>query len=474
MTVQTLETTAGQQHNDLHHDDHAEEKQRDLEAVKALADEMPQKVGFVHLGCPKNLVDTENMLGLLSQAGHTIVADDAEADVMLVNTCSFIEDAQKESVKHLVQHAEAGKKIVVTGCLAQKYQGELLDLFPEAQGVVGTGNLTEIVDIVQKVRNGERIVSVTQDPTYILEDDSHRLNITHGGYVYLKIAEGCDYRCGFCIIPSMRGDFRSRTLESIVADAKKYADKGVSEVILIGQDTTSYGKDIQTSLPKLLRALNEVEGLNWIRFMYAYPNLVSDDLLDAMAECDKVVKYMDVPLQHMHPSVLKSMRRPVMDHIEMLKKIRSRVPNIKIRTGLIVGYPGETEEQFEFMLNSLDDAQFDRMGVFEYSDVEGAASQKLENKVPKKEITRRRNLMMAKQQSISLAKNKQLVGQTVDVLIDMIDPMKGTFEGRTQWDAPEVDNKVMGKVTGNILPGDIIPVTITSATAYDLFVEANP
>lgn len=428
--------------------------------------EKSRKIGYVHLGCPKNLVDTETMLGMLGQAGHQIVGDDAEADVMLVNTCSFIDQAQQESVRNLVQLAEAGKKIVITGCLSQKYQEELLDLIPEAHAVVGTGNLDGIVDVVNRVERGERVVSITQDPTYLLEDDSQRMHITVGSYVYVKIAEGCDYRCSFCIIPSMRGDFRSRSLDSIVADARRFAEKGVPEIILVGQDTTSYGKDSGTSLPQLLRALNAVDGLQWIRFMYAYPNLVSDELLDTIAECDKVVKYLDCPLQHMHPATLRRMRRPVMDHVAFAQRVRDRIPNVRLRTGLIVGFPGETEEEFQFLLETVKEIGFDRLGVFEYSDVEGAHSNGLEAKVPKAEIRRRRKAVMEAQQAISLGKNQALVGAMLPVLVDTADPNRNTFEGRTQWDAPEIDNRVLGK--GPAVPGEIVDVEITAATPYDL------
>lgn len=429
----------------------------------------PKTIGYVHLGCPKNLVDTETMLGHLKTAGHQIVGDETDADVVVVNTCSFIEPAQQESVSHLVRLAEAGKKVVITGCLSQKYQGELLDLIPEAHAIVGTGDLNKIVDVVNRVDRGERVVSVTQDPTYLLQDDSERLHITMGSYVYLKIAEGCDYRCSFCIIPSMRGDFRSRTLDSIVNSAKKLAAQGVPELILVGQDTTSWGKEQGQALPDLLRALNEIEGLQWIRFMYAYPNLVSDELLKAIAECDKVVKYMDCPLQHMHPEVLRRMRRPVMDHVAFAQRVRDAIPNVKLRTGLIVGFPGETEEQFEYLLETIETVKFDRLGVFEYSDVEGAHSQGLDGKVPKAEIKRRRKAVMAAQQKISSLNNQAMVGQTLSVLVDAVRPDGVTFEGRTQWDAPEIDNLVIGK--GHVLPGEIVPVTITGAGPYDLFGE---
>lgn len=349
-----------------------------------------KKVGFVHLGCPKNLVDTENMLGLIEGEGHQIVASEEEADIVMVNTCAFIEKAQEESVRTLVNLAEQGKKLMITGCLAQKFQGELLDLFPEAEAVVGIDNVPEIPSVMQRMAKGERVLAVQQDPKYILEEDTVRRHITVGSYVYLKIAEGCDYKCSFCIIPSMRGAFRSRTLENIVQNAREMAERGVTEIILVGQDTTSYGKDIGTDLPSLLRALNKVDGIQWIRFMYAYPNLISDDLLKAMNECDKVVKYLDCPLQHSHPEILKRMRRPMVALDAWVDRIRSHVDNVKLRTAFIVGFPGETEEHFEHLKRTVQQVGWDRLGVFEYSDVDTAHSKTLDGKVPKKIIKARK------------------------------------------------------------------------------------
>ncbi len=424
-----------------------------------------KKVGFVHLGCPKNLVDTETMLGILDKNQHEIVATEEEADIVLVNTCAFIDKAQQESVKVLAQLAESGKELLITGCLAQKFQGELLDLFPEAKAVVGINNVAEIGQVMKKVEQGERVLAMQQDPTYILEEDTIRRHITVGSYTYLKIAEGCDYKCSFCIIPSMRGVFRSRSVENIVENARELAQRGVTELILVGQDTTSYGKDIGSSLPELLRKLNEVEELEWIRFMYAYPNLVSDELLETINECDKVVKYLDCPLQHSHPDVLKRMRRPVTDLVEFAERARAKIKNVKLRTSFIVGFPGETEEHFEHLKATIQQVKWDRLGVFEYSDVDTAHSKTLDGKVKKSVIKARRNELMALQQQISYELNQAMVGQTVDVLIDMINPY-GTLVGRTQWDAPEIDNTV--QVKGQAVPGEIIPVQITHVTPYDL------
>ncbi len=424
-----------------------------------------KKVGFVHLGCPKNLVDTETMLGILGRDNHEIVGDESEADIVLVNTCAFIESAQRESVRALANLAEQGKELVIAGCLAQKFQGELLELFPEARAVVGIDNVGQIGDIMKRVEQGERVLAMQQDPNYILEEDAVRRHITVGSYTYLKIAEGCDYRCSFCIIPSMRGAFRSRSLENIVENAREMAQRGVTEIVLVGQDSTSYGKDIGTSLPALLRALNEVEEITWIRFMYAYPNLVSDDLLEAIRDCDKVVKYLDCPLQHSHPDILTRMRRPVTDLVEFAERARAIIPDVKLRTSFIVGFPGETEAHFEHLRDIIQQVRFDRLGVFEYSDVDTAHSKTLDGKVPKNVIKKRRGELMALQQGIAFEENQALVGQTIPVLIDMVNEY-GLGIGRTQWDAPEVDNTV--QVKGSVVPGDIVPVQITHVTPYDL------
>ncbi len=424
-----------------------------------------KKVGFVHLGCPKNLVDTETMLGILDKEHHQIVASEEEADIVLVNTCAFIDSAQKESVGVLASLAEQGKELLITGCLAQKFQGELLDLFPEAKAVVGINNVAEIGEVMKRVESGERVLAMQQDPTYILEEDTVRRHITVGSYTYLKIAEGCDYKCSFCIIPSMRGTFRSRSVENIVENAREMAQRGVTEIILVGQDTTSYGKDIGSSLPALLRALNEVEEIEWIRFMYAYPNLVSDELLEAINDCDKVVKYLDCPLQHSHPEVLKRMRRPVTDLVEFAARARAKIKNVKLRTSFIVGFPGETEEHYQHLKTIIEQVKWDRLGVFEYSDVDTAHSKTLDGKVKKSVIKQRRNELMALQQQIAFAQNQEMIGQTVDVLIDMVNQY-GTLIGRTQWDAPEVDNTV--QVKGQAVPGEIVKVKITHVTPYDL------
>jgi ribosomal protein S12 methylthiotransferase len=430
----------------------------------------PLKIGFIHLGCPKNLVDTETMLGVLENDGHQIVANEQDADMVLVNTCAFIEEAQQESVETLVGLASAGKRLMIAGCLAQKFQGELLELFPEADAVVGTHQIADVASVIRKVQQGERVLSVQQDPTYLLEEDNLRRHVTMGASVYVKISEGCDYRCKFCIIPSMRGNLRSRSVANIVENVQGLVEKGVSEIVLIGQDNTSYGRDIDTNLPTLLTQLNAIDGLKWIRFLYAYPNnRLNLELLHAIRDLDKVVKYLDCPLQHSHPDVLKRMNRPVQDIAELVAWVRETVPDIKLRTSFIVGYPGETEEEYQHLKATIEAVRWDRLGVFEYSDVDTASSTALGDKVPKHIITARRKELMALQQKISYQHNQALLGKVIPVMIDEI-RSSGLMMGRSQWDSPEIDNQVLVQPSQELaaLPGDLLAVKLGMATPYDI------
>jgi ribosomal protein S12 methylthiotransferase len=436
-----------------------------------LAASKPLNIGFIHLGCPKNLVDTETMLGLLERDGHKIVGSHSEADLMLVNTCAFIEEAQKESVQCLVDLAGQGKRLLIAGCLAQKFQGELLELFPEADAVVGTHNVAEISAVVNRVQRGERVLSTQQDPTYLLHEDTVRRHVTLGASVYVKVSEGCDYRCSFCIIPSMRGNLRSRPIANIVENVKELVDKGVSEIVLVGQDNTSYGKDIDADLPSLLEALNDINGLRWLRFLYAYPNdRLNDRLLSTIRDCDKVVKYLDCPLQHTHPEILKRMGRPKLDTQDFVAHVRDMIPGVKLRSSFIVGFPGETEAHYEHLYNTIEKVEWDRLGVFEYSDVDTAASTNLDGKVLKKDMTRRRKAIMELQQGLSYKANKALLGWTIPVLVDEIRP-SGLMVGRSQWDSPEIDNQVLIQPANNgerAMPGDLVAVKINHCTPYDL------
>lgn len=431
------------------------------------------KIALINHGCPKNLVDSELMLGLLAQHGHEITLDETEADIVIINTCSFIHDAESESVQSILQMANEGKKIVVTGCLPQKHKEELKEAIPEITAMIGTSDIREIVDIVEKIsgeKTEEYISRISEKPEYIYPETIERQQITMGSSSYIKIADGCNYHCGYCIIPQLRGEYHSRPVEKIVEEAKLLAAKGVTEIILIAQDTTSYGIDLygKQMLPQLLRELNKIENISWIRFMYAYPSQVSDELLETMAELDKVVKYIDLPLQHYDETVLKAMRRPAFDYMELVEKIRNKVPNVAIRTAFIVGYPGETEEQFNKLYDFVKRAKFDRMGVFEYSREKNTASYDLPSQIDEKTKNLRYNKLMALQQQISTEVNKSYIGKTIPCIVEGYTD-DGVIIMRSQHDAPEIDGVVYANSEEPVVPGDIENVLIEKSDEYDLF-----
>ncbi len=430
-----------------------------------------KKIALVSHGCPKNLVDSELILGILAQNGYGITLNEDESDIVIVNTCSFICDAERESIRSILELVDKGKKVIVTGCLAQKHPEELKKEIPELAGIIGTADFGGIVDVIKNI-DKKFVSEVSEKPDYIYPENIERQQITMGASSYLKIAEGCSYRCGYCIIPYLRGDYHSRTIENVVEEAKKLVKKGVTEIILIAQDTTSYGIDIykKPSLPKLLEELNKIEGLGWIRFMYAYPTHLDDELLDAIANLDKVVKYVDIPLQHSHPEVLKLMNRPAFDYRPMIENIRKRIPDVSIRTAFIVGYPGETEEHFEHLCNFVRDMKFDRMGVFKYSREKGTPSYKLPNRVPAKIANQRYKKLMEIQQEISAERNKKFIGKTIPCIIECFAD-DGEIIARTQYDAPEIDGIVNIQTDKMVVPGDIEMVKITDASEYDLIGE---
>lgn len=430
-----------------------------------------KKIALVSHGCPKNLVDSELILGMLAQNGYGITLNEDESDIVIVNTCSFICDAERESIRSILELVDKGKKVIVTGCLAQKHTEELKKEIPELAGIIGTADFGAIVDVIKNI-DKEFVSKVSEKPDYIYPENIERQQITMGASSYLKIAEGCSYRCGYCIIPYLRGDYHSRTIENVVEEAKKLVKKGVTEIILIAQDTTSYGIDIykKPSLPKLLEELNKIEGLGWIRFMYAYPTHLDDELLDAIANLDKVVKYVDIPLQHSHPEVLKLMNRPSFDYRPMIENIRKRIPDVSIRTAFIVGYPGETEEHFEHLCNFVRDMKFDRMGVFKYSREKGTPSYMLPNRVPAKIANQRYKKLMEIQQEISAERNKKFIGKTIPCIIECFAD-DGKIIARTQYDAPEIDGIVNIQTDKMVVPGDIEMVKITDASEYDLIGE---
>lgn len=428
-----------------------------------------KKIALISHGCPKNLVDSELILGILAKNGFEITLNEDETDTVIVNTCSFICDAERESIRSILELVEKGKKVIVTGCLSQKHPDELKKEIPEIAGVVGTTDFTKIIEVLKKE---DYVCEVSDDPKYIYPEDVERQQITMGASSYIKIADGCNYRCGYCIIPYLRGNYSSRKIENIVEEAKKLVKKGVTEIILVAQDSTSYGIDIykKPMLSELLKELNKIEGLGWIRIMYAYPTHMDDELLDTIANLDKVVKYIDIPLQHSHPEMLKMMNRPAFDYRMMIENIRKRVPNVSIRTAFIVGYPGETEEHFEHLKNFIRDMKFDRMGVFRYSREKGTPSYSMKNRVPAKIAKQRYNELMRIQQEISAQRNKNFVGQTIPCIIECYSD-EGEVIARTQYDAPEIDGVVNIKTDKHVVPGDIEMVKIIDATEYDLIGE---
>ena len=431
------------------------------------------KIALVNHGCAKNLVDSELMLGLLTQKGHEITLDENDAQIVIVNTCSFIHDAEKESVQAILELVNAGKKVIVTGCLPQKHKAELKKAIPEIRAMLGTSDFSQIVETVEAIANektDEYIEKISEKPEYIYPEEIERQQITMGASSYIKIADGCNYHCGYCIIPQLRGAYHSRPIENIVEEAKNLVKKGVTEIDLIAQDTTSYGIDIygKTSLAKLLEELNKIEGLGWIRIMYAYPSQLNDDLIDAIAKLDKVVKYIDLPLQHSDPKILEAMRRPVFDYEVLIKKLRDRIPQVAIRTAFIVGYPGETDEQFEHLYKFVEKMRFDRMGVFEYSREKNTTSYDMQDQVPKKIKKERYKKLMSLQQKISYEINQSKIGKTITCIVEGFTD-DGVIIMRSYADAPEIDGLVYAKSDNPVVPGDIEQVLIERADEYDLF-----
>ncbi len=430
------------------------------------------KIALLNHGCAKNLVDSELMLGLLAQRGHQITLDEKDADIVVVNTCSFIHDAEKESVQSILQMVQDGKKVIVTGCLPQKYKGELKKAIPEIAGMIGTSDIKEIIDVVDKITGDKKDYAehVSEKPEYIYPENIERQQITVGSSSYIKIADGCNYHCGYCIIPQLRGEYHSRTIENILEEANSLVKKGVTELVLIAQDTTSYGIDLygKQMLPKLLEELNKIEGLGWIRIMYAYPTQVSDELIDAIARLDKVVKYIDLPLQHCNAEILQAMRRPVMDYEVLVKKIRNRIPNVAIRTAFIVGYPGETDEQFEELYDFVKRVKFEKMGVFEYSREKNTVSYSMDSQVPAKIKKQRHKKLMTLQKKISREVNAAYIGQILPCIVEGFTD-DGLILMRSQHDAPEIDGMVYAESKESVVPGDIVNVLINRADDYDLF-----
>jgi ribosomal protein S12 methylthiotransferase len=437
------------------------------------------KVGFISLGCPKNLVDSEVMMGILARGGYELTPRADEAEVLVVNTCSFIEPAQKESVDAILEMAEhkkfgAAKKLIVAGCLVERYRDQILEQVPEVDAVVGTGEVERILEAVE----GDLRILPAEPPAFLYHDLTPRVVTTPRHAAYIKIAEGCDHPCTFCIIPQLRGKFRSRRFESVVREAENLGAGGAREITLIGQDTTSYGEDLglRDGLAQLLARLAEVDELMWVRFLYAYPNRVTQKLLDTIAAHPRLVKYMDMPLQHASRNVLARMKRGSHGDafLKLLERIRATIPGVTLRTSFIAGFPGETEADFDELCNFVKAANLDWMGVFEYSDVDNAGSFGLDAKVHPELIAERREKLMAIQKRISREKLRGFKGRTANALVE--GPSKDNplvWEARLEGMAPDIDGKIY--LTDIELPtgdtataGDAARVEITKTDAYDL------
>jgi ribosomal protein S12 methylthiotransferase len=468
------------------------------------------KLGLVSLGCPKNLVDGEVMLGLAREAGHEITSDAAAADVVVVNTCAFIDRAKEESVDTILEMAELKRngtcrQLIVTGCLAERYRDQLKQEIPEIDVVLGTGEVPEIVRALagaprtvasSPIRLFRSVTDVTRDsarpedsgpgpqdpgPTYLYDASTPRILTTPGHYAYVKIAEGCDYTCAFCIIPKLRGSYRSRTEASIVAEAEAMAARGVRELLLISQDTTFFGIDRgeRGALARLLRRLNAIDGLSWIRLLYLYPTTITDDVLEAMAECEKVCNYIDLPLQHAADGVLRRMRRPGTrkTYDSLLARIRRRLPDVTLRTTFIVGFPGETEQDIDALESFVRDVEFDHVGVFTYSHEEDTRAFALEDDVPARVKTRRRARVMKTQQVIVDRRRAAAIGSTVRVMIDgpsADSPLVVT--GRTEGQAPDIDSLVVLSDCdpSALAPGGVVTARVIGARGYDLIATPLP
>lgn len=437
-------------------------------------------VSFVSLGCDKNLVDSEHMLGLLNQGGFTLTGEEQKADVIVVNTCCFIEDAKKESIENILEVArykEEGncKALIVTGCMAQRYKQEILDEIEEVDAVVGTTSYDKIVEIANGILEEKGLRTQTFDLIdREMLDEMPRILTTAGYFAYVKISEGCDKHCTYCIIPKLRGKYRSRQMDKIKAEVEKLAQEGVSELILVAQDTTEYGRDLENaSLAKLLRELSDVEGIEWIRVLYCYPESITDELIEEIKTNPKVCKYLDIPIQHAADNVLKRMARKssLAQLQERIGKLRNEIPGIAIRTTLIVGFPGETDEDFEILYNFVKEMKFDRLGVFTYSKEEGTPAAQFENQIDEKTKIKRRDAIMALQHGISKELTAEKVGKVMKVLIEGKITDEDVYIGRTYQDAPDIDGEVFVEYEGELISGDFVDVRITGANDYDLIGE---
>ena len=434
---------------------------------------------FISLGCDKNLVDSEVMLGLLDKKGYQIVDSEEDADIIVVNTCCFIHDAKEESIQTILEMAEYKKEgklkaLIVTGCLAQRYQQEIIDEIPEVDAVLGTTSYDHIVEAVEEALAGNGHV-VLEDVDALPDVKEKRLVTTGGHYAYMKIAEGCDKHCTYCIIPKLRGNYRSVPMEKLLAEAKDLADQGVKELILVAQETTVYGKDLygEKSLHKLLRELCKISGIQWIRILYCYPEEIYDELIQTIKEENKVCHYLDLPIQHASDAVLKRMGRRTSKAqlVEIIEKLRKEIPDISLRTTLITGFPGETQEQHEELKDFVDEMEFDRLGVFTYSPEEDTPAATMADQIPEEVKEDRQAELMELQQEIAFDLAEDMVGREILVMIEGKVADENAYVGRTYKDAPNVDGLIFINTDEELMSGDFAKVRVTGALEYDLIGE---
>ena len=438
------------------------------------------KILCVSLGCDKNLVDTEMMLGLLNKDGYSFTDDENEADIIVINTCCFINDAKEESVNTILEMAELKKTgkckaLIVTGCMAQRYKQEIIDEIPEVDGILGTSTYDEISAVLKKALGGEHGVSCFHDLNALPEVQTERMLTTGGHYAFLKIAEGCDKHCTYCIIPSLRGNYRSVPMERLLKEAESLAEKGVRELILVAQETTLYGVDLygKKMLPELLHRLAQIAGIYWIRIQYCYPEEITDELIEAIRTEEKVCHYLDVPIQHASDRILKRMgRRTNQAQLrEIIGKLRAAVPDIALRTTMIAGFPGETQEDHEEVMRFVDEMEFERLGVFTYSAEEDTPAATFPDQIPEEVKEERRDEIMDLQQEIAFEKSESMVGRVLDVMIEGKVADEAAYVGRTYMDAPNVDGYIFVNSGELFMSGDFVRVKVTGSNDYDLIGE---
>ncbi|WP_367565863.1 30S ribosomal protein S12 methylthiotransferase RimO [Lacrimispora sp.] len=438
------------------------------------------KLLCISLGCDKNLVDTEMMLGLLNKDGYTFTDDEYEADVIVINTCCFINDAKEESINTILEMAQRKadgkcKALIVTGCLAQRYKQEIIDEIPEVDGILGTSTYDEISRVLSDALGGKEHVQCFHELSGFPEQEAERVLTTGGHYAFLKIAEGCDKHCTYCIIPSLRGSYRSVPMERLIKEAESLAEKGVKELILVAQETTLYGMDLygKKSLPELLRKLCRISGIQWIRVQYCYPEEITEELIQTIKEEEKICSYLDLPIQHASDRILKLMgRRTTKAQLrEIVEKLRREIPDIALRTTLISGFPGETQEDHDELVEFVDEMEFERLGVFAYSAEEDTPAAELPDQVPQEVKEERRDEIMELQQEISLAHSQDMIGKSLEVMIEGKVADENAYVGRTYMDGPGVDGMIFVQTGVELMSGDFAKVRVTGAMEYDLIGE---